>query len=94
MPADASPDAGAGARSCSDGRAVAFCYPVLQTETLWDVSVDTLEGFRGRGACRARGARDDAVHAGPDKAPVWGALETNAASLRWRGSSGSRKPGG
>ena len=64
-----------------DGRAVAFCYPVLQTERYWDVSVDTLEGYRGRGLA-GRAARAMIRHmrqAG--KSPVWGALESNAASL-------------
>ncbi len=28
-----------------DGLPVAFCYPVVQTETLWDVSIDTLEAI-------------------------------------------------
>lgn len=35
--------------ACFDaGTAVSFCYPVWRTETLWDVSIDTLEGPRGR----------------------------------------------
>ena len=29
------------AAAWADGRPVAFCYPVWQTESLWDVSVET-----------------------------------------------------
>ncbi len=64
-----------------DGRAVAFCYPVLQTERYWDVSVDTLERYRGRGLA-GRAARSMVRHMrSHGKSPVWGALESNAASL-------------
>ena len=64
----------------TDGRPVAFCYPVWQTERWWDVSIDTLEPYRGRGfgACAAR-AMIRHMRAG-GRAPVWGALDTNAAS--------------
>ena len=62
-------------------RAVSFCYAAAQTESLWDISINTLEGFRNRGhAARcvtfmvermeSRGLR-----------PVWGAEEWNQASL-------------
>jgi RimJ/RimL family protein N-acetyltransferase len=81
QPADASRVAIPVAAAWVDGRPVAFCYPVLQTETLWDVSVDTLSDYRGRGlAGRAARAMIRHMH-GRGKAPVWGALETNAASL-------------
>ena len=80
-PADASPTPVPVAAVLMDGRPVTFCYPVVQTETLWDVSVETLEGFRGR-QLAARAARAMVRHMrGSHKAPVWGALETNAASL-------------
>jgi hypothetical protein len=79
--ADASPTAIPVAASWMDGRPVAFCYPVLQTETLWDVSVDTLSEYRGRGLA-GRAARTMIRHMrSRRKAPVWGALEANAASL-------------
>ncbi|MEM8963059.1 MAG: hypothetical protein AAGD38_16365 [Acidobacteriota bacterium] len=32
-----------------DGVPVSFCYPFWRSERYWDVSVDTLEGHRGRG---------------------------------------------
>src|SRR5262245_6238660 len=65
----------------ADGLPVSFCYPVVQTETFWDISIDTLEAYRGRGFA-ARAVRAMIRHmrrAG--KAPVWGALETNGPSL-------------
>jgi hypothetical protein len=69
------------AAAWADGIPVSFCYPVVQTETFWDISIDTLEAYRGRGLA-ARAVRAMIRHmrrAG--KAPVWGALDTNASSL-------------
>jgi GNAT superfamily N-acetyltransferase len=60
---------------------VAFCYAACETETLWDVSVDTLAPFRRRGlaaACFER-VRREMEHRG--KRPVWGAHADNPASL-------------
>lgn len=65
-----------------DGKAVAFCYAGSQTETLWDVAVDTLEPFRRRGyagRCVAHVARHMAAIG---KQPVWQALHNNPASWR------------
>ena len=64
----------------ADGRPVSFCYPVWQTETLWDVSIETLDPYRRRGYA-ARAARTMIRHMRRDgRAPVWGALDTNIAS--------------
>jgi len=64
----------------ADGRPVSFCYPVWQTETLWDVSIETLESYRRLGL-GARAARTLIRHMrGTGRAPVWGALETNSGS--------------
>jgi RimJ/RimL family protein N-acetyltransferase len=64
----------------ADGRPVSFCYPVWQTETFWDVSIETIEGYRRRGFA-ARAARTMIRHMRQTgRAPVWGALDTNAAS--------------
>lgn len=64
----------------AEGRPVSFCYPVWQTETLWDVSIETLPAYRGRGL-GARAARTLIRHMrATGRAPVWGALETNTAS--------------
>jgi hypothetical protein len=61
---------------------VSFCYPAWVTERLWDVSIDTLEPHRGRslGAHAVRFMID--LMAAGGREPVWGALESNAASLR------------
>ena len=64
----------------ADGRPVAFCYPVWQTETWWDVSIETLESHRGKGL-GGRAARTlIRFMRQTGRAPVWGALDTNAAS--------------
>jgi len=65
-----------------DCKPVAFCYAGAITESLWDVSIDTLEGYRHRGyaaLCVAFLARHFYQQG---KQPVWGALETNQASLK------------
>ena len=65
-----------------DDRPVSFCYAGAETETLWDVSIDTLAGFRGRGygvMCVAYLIREMKKRG---KQPVWGALESNSASLK------------
>jgi GNAT superfamily N-acetyltransferase len=62
------------------GRPVSFCYPVWQTETLWDVSIETLPAYRRLGLA-ARAARTLIRHMRrTGRAPVWAALETNTAS--------------
>ena len=65
-----------------DGLPVSFCYPAWITERLWDVSIDTLEAQRGQslGARAVRFMIDRMAADGRE--PVWGALESNAASLR------------
>lgn len=65
-----------------DSRPVSFCYPVWTTERLWDVSIDTLEAHRGRslGAAAVMFMMDVMRRSGRE--PVWGALESNEASLR------------
>lgn len=63
------------------GRAVSFCYAGVQTESWWDVSVDTLEGWRGRGLA---GRCFTAMHhlmLTRGKRAVWGAHASNHASL-------------
>lgn len=70
------------AASFVDGKPVSFCYAGAVTESLWDISIDTLSAYRRRGYAarcvtfmirymRTRG-----------KQPVWGALENNPASWR------------
>ena len=72
----------------ADGRPVSFCYPVWQTETLWDVSIETLEPYRRRGFA-ARAARTMIRYLRRHgRGPVWGALETNVASRALAASLG------
>lgn len=74
------------------GRPVSFCHAEVQTETLWDVSIETLEQFRRKGLAKvavehlARYMRDEF-----GKHPVWGALETNRPSL-WTAARLGFKP--
>jgi hypothetical protein len=78
----------------ADGRPVSFCYPVWQTETLWDVSIETLEPYRRLGL-GARAARTLIRHMrGAGRAPVWGALEINTGSRALAASLGFLEAGG
>ena len=61
---------------------VSFCYPVWTTERLWDVSIDTLEAFRGRSLGAAAVLFMTEVMHRSGREPVWGALASNQASLR------------
>ncbi len=64
------------------GTPVSFCYPVWRTERLWDISIDTVEEHRGRSfGARAVWFMVDLMR-GQGLDPVWGALESNTASLR------------
>ena len=64
-----------------DGLPVAFAYVSLETERHGDLSVDTQEGWqrRGLGAAVLRPVIAGLVARGVR--PVWGAVESNAASL-------------
>lgn len=65
-----------------DNQPVSFCYAGAITKTLWDISIDTVESFRGRGFAA------DCVDFMIDyfnqqgKKPVWGALVSNTASMK------------
>jgi len=65
-----------------DGTPASFCYACWTTETLWDISVDTLEAYRGRalGQLAVRFMIERMRREGRE--PVWGALESNTSSLR------------
>jgi GNAT superfamily N-acetyltransferase len=72
------------------GRPVSFCYPVWTTERFWDVSIDTLEAHRGRAlGARAVSFMIDRMRQ-QGREPVWGALESNGASLRLGAKLGFR----
>jgi hypothetical protein len=63
-----------------DALPVAFAYVASETESLWDVSIDTIQRHRRQGYAAAavlhlmRGMREKG------KSAVWGALESNRAS--------------
>lgn len=68
------------AAALADGKPVAFCYAGSVTESLWDVSIDTLEPWQRRGYA-ARVARFEIARFHRlSRRPVWGAVESNVAS--------------
>jgi GNAT superfamily N-acetyltransferase len=67
--------------ACADGVPVAFCYAGSRTETLWDISIDTLETHRRRGYAAAAVAAMARHLAPAGRRPVWGAAEDNPASM-------------
>jgi RimJ/RimL family protein N-acetyltransferase len=75
--ADVSPIAAA----FDQGAPVSFCYAAWQTETRWDVSIDTAPFARRRGHAAAAAAFLIEAFARAGKRPVWGAMAGNAASL-------------
>lgn len=68
------------AAAFDDGVAVSFCYAGFQTETLWDVSIDTVTRYRRRGHARQVAAFLVAHMRDRGRRPVWGAVEGNRAS--------------
>ena len=62
------------------GHAATFCYAGSITETLWDVSIDTLEPYRRRGHAMKAVSFLIEHYAARGKQPVWGALVSNDAS--------------
>jgi len=64
-----------------DGQPVSFCYPGSVTETLWDISIDTLEPFRRRGLASLAVAAMTAHQRRLGREPVWGAADDNPPSL-------------
>ena len=68
------------ASAFADERPVSFCYSGWETETHWDVSIDTLESYRRRGLGMA--ACTCLLHhfAQRGKTAVWGSVESNLES--------------
>jgi GNAT superfamily N-acetyltransferase len=75
--ADYSPVAGAFA----GGAPVAFCCASAITETLWDIGIDTLDGYRRRGLARKAAELLIATLGAAGKFPVWGSEDGNEPSL-------------
>lgn len=65
-----------------EGAPVSFCYAGSVTESLWDISIDTLDAYRRRGFAAMCAAYMLRHMRKQGKEPVWGAMETNQASLR------------
>ena len=76
-----------------DGRPVSFCFSYLETETLWDVAIGTVEGYRRRGLAAASARSLIDLQLGRGKKPVWSAMESNAASRRLAARLGFRPRG-
>ena len=72
------------ARRSSTGSRRRFSYPCFTTESLWDVSIDTLSRSIAAAAWRHHVVRFTDRSPAPAIAsePTWGALESNTASLR------------
>lgn len=69
------------AASFDGGLPVSFCYAAAETEGLWDVSIETLDGYRRRGHAARCAAYMVRYMRRAGKEPVWHALESNAASM-------------
>jgi RimJ/RimL family protein N-acetyltransferase len=67
--------------SLENGRPAAFCYAGSLTETLWDVSIDTLAPYQRRGHATEAVKFLIEYYRALGKEPVWGALVSNAASI-------------
>jgi len=65
-----------------EGKPVSFCSAGSVTESLWDISIDTLEAHRRQGLAALCVAYMVRHMRKQGKEPVWGAQETNSASLR------------
>jgi GNAT superfamily N-acetyltransferase len=61
---------------------VSFCYAGSRTESLWDISIDTLAGYRNRGYAALCVAFLIEYFRRQGVAPVWGALESNIQSMK------------
>ena len=70
------------AATCVEQLPVSFCYAGSQTETLWDISIDTLAEYRNRGYAALCVAFLIEYFRHRGLAPVWGALESNVPSMR------------
>lgn len=75
------------------GRPVSVCYPVLVTESYWDVSIETLEGYRRGGRAAAAFLRLEREMRREGREPVWGAVQSNTASLALAAKLGFERVG-
>ncbi|RFA26249.1 hypothetical protein CAI21_17370 [Alkalilimnicola ehrlichii] len=61
-------------------RPVAFAYVAAETESLWDISIDTVQSYRRQGYAAAAVLHLMHRMEKRGKSAVWGALESNRAS--------------
>jgi hypothetical protein len=66
----------------ADDIPVSFCYAGSETESLWDISIDTLVEYRNRGYAGLSVAYLVEHMRERGKQPVWGAEDKNMASMR------------
>jgi len=76
-----------------EGVPVSLCYPALVTESFWDVTIETVEGYRRGGRAVAAFLRLESEMRDSGLEPVWGALESNAASLALAAKLGFERVG-
>jgi GNAT superfamily N-acetyltransferase len=69
------------ASAFADDRPVSFCYSGWETERHWDISIDTLDGYRRRGLGAAASACLIRHFAEAGKTAVWGSVDSNAESI-------------
>jgi GNAT superfamily N-acetyltransferase len=65
-----------------DRQPVSFCYAGAITESLWDISIDTLPEYRRKGYAALCVTHMIYYMEGQGKQPVWQAVEENPASYR------------
>jgi GNAT superfamily N-acetyltransferase len=70
------------AATCVEQLPVSFCYAGSQTESLWDISIDTLAGYRNRGYAALCVSFLTGYFHRLGLAPVWGAVESNIPSMK------------
>ncbi|HEX3126464.1 MAG TPA: GNAT family N-acetyltransferase [Thermoanaerobaculia bacterium] len=66
----------------ADGLPASICYSCWETETLWDISIETVPELRRRGLAEACTAFLIRTMRERGKEPVWGAEDSNLPSLR------------
>ncbi|MCS7026410.1 MAG: GNAT family N-acetyltransferase [Bryobacteraceae bacterium] len=65
----------------ADGKPVSFCYASWQTESFWDISIDTLPEYQRQGHATRNLAWMIRFQHEAGRLPVWGAVEGNLPSL-------------
>jgi len=70
------------AAACVEQLPVSFCYAGSRTESLWDISIDTLAEYRNHGYAALCVSFLIEYFRRQGLAPVWGAVESNIPSMR------------